>query len=74
MKEFVRIVGVWIALFDVGLARVDAVPDAGASRLGRAPAKRAVVHLARVVVPEVLVQAVRVTDFARQLLHRAVVF
>lgn len=73
VEQLFRIIRVWVTLFDGLLSWVDPVTDSSATRFGRAAAEGTVVHFARVIEPKVLVETIRVTDLAGELLHRAVV-
>ncbi len=59
MEELVIVVAIRIELRDGRLPDPEAVSDAGLLRLAGAAAGRPIVHLARHVRPQVLVQAVR---------------
>lgn len=72
MIKFIGIVGVRLAFREARLAGIHPVSDAGATRLRRAATQWPVVHLARLVVPEIGVETVRMLSLPRQFLHRSV--
>ena len=67
--QALEVVAAGVTIFYVLLARVDVVADTAPSSLNAAPTQRAVVHLARVVVPQLRMEAQRVFPFAFHLCH-----